>query len=891
MIGDASNSDNKTGGQQLNMGEPSSKSHSGIFSKMKALLSMAFADRNKEERFLNQQRDDTAKHLSWACLVGALIMIGFIWQDALISENGQKAMNLRIFGALPVAALAWYLSRNLRVRRFISYISAFFWLSYACFTAAILIIYGPGPYGLTSSIGLGSFLLILFGILAFSNLRLWACILVGLLILLIYAGSVALWTEEVFVDFIMGDLSTAVALMIGAAIKTLFTERAQRRQFETSELLHQSYSAIEQQVQKRTAELQVTNTILTAEITERKRAEDTLKESEKKFRTVVEEAVEIVFTVDNHGYFTYVNPSGIKSSGYSLNELKQLKYVDLVESIYKQRVSRSYFRQYLDRSELSNTEYPFLTKSGEIKWFNQNARLIIENDEVKGFYVIARDVTERRKVEETLRESEEKYRELVEASPDAIIIYSDEKIVFANRSSVSLMRASSVDELIGKPVIEFIHPAYKEFVIKRIMKIIKSEEELPLAEEKFIRLDGSEVDVEVKAMPVVFNKKQAVQVIVRDITERKRAEEKIVMLAQSLKTINECVSVTDMEDKILFVNESFLKTYGYDENELMGKHINIVRSLNNPPELIKEISPTTKRGGWQGELWNKREDGSEFPIFLSTTIIFDKEDKPLGLIGVATDITERIRVEKELIGAKEKAEESDKLKSQFLAQMSHEIRTPLNSIVGNVEYLNESFGKKMDSDTRDCFEGIDLASKRIIRTIDLILNAAELQTSGYQPQFVKIDLNSDVLKILYQEHQLSAKQKGLEFIYTCKEKNTKVIADGYSITQIFANLIDNAIKYTKKGKIEILLGKNTTGNIMVEVKDTGIGMSKEFLPKLFEPFVQEEQGYTRSFEGNGLGLALVKRYCELNNIIIEVESEKNVGSTFRIIFDKKVTEA
>ena len=104
-------------------------------------------------------------------------------------------------------------------------------------------------------------------------------------------------------------------------------------------------------------------------------------------------------------------------------------------------------------------------------------------------------------------------------------------------------------------------------------------------------------------------------------------------------------------------------------------------------------------------------------------------------------------------------------------------------------------------------------------------------------------------------------------------------------------MIDNAIKYTKKGKIEILLGKNKTGNIMVEVKDTGIGMSKEFLPRLFKPFTQEDQGYSRSFDGNGLGLDLVKKYCEINNAVIEVESEKNVGSTFRIIFDKKVTEA
>jgi len=239
----------------------------------------------------------------------------------------------------------------------------------------------------------------------------------------------------------------------------------------------------------------------------------------------------------------------------------------------------------------------------------------------------------------------------------------------------------------------------------------------------------------------------------------------------------------------------------------------------------------------------------------------------------------------ELTVAKERAEQSDKLKSEFLAQMSHEIRTPLNAIIGNTDFLNDSFNQKMDADTLDCFESIDLATKRIIRTIDLILNASELQTSGYKPNFVKIDLNSDILHKLYSEHQLSAKNRGLKLIYTCKQADSNITADDYSITQIFANLIDNAIKYTKTGIIEILLEENKSGDLIVEVKDTGIGISKEFLPRMFDPFVQEEQGYTRSYEGNGLGLTLVKKYCEINNAIIEVESEKNVGTTFRVIFN------
>ena len=265
-------------------------------------LSMAFADRNKEERFLSQRRDDTAEYLRWACLVGAAIMIGFLWQDSIISASGYKASVIRLIGALPVSALAWYLSRKLKVRRFISYISASFWLIYACLTATLLIIYEPGPYGLTSSNGVASFLLLLLGVFIFSNLRFWASLLVGLLTLLVYVVSVALWTKADFGDFIMGDFLAALVILIGLAAKTIFTERAQRRLFETSELLQQSYTIVEQQVRERTAELQVINTQLTAEIDVRKHAEkqlaDTLDSLRKAFGATVQAMVSAVESRD-----------------------------------------------------------------------------------------------------------------------------------------------------------------------------------------------------------------------------------------------------------------------------------------------------------------------------------------------------------------------------------------------------------------------------------------------------------------------------------------------------------------------------------------------------------------------------------------------------------------
>lgn len=622
------------------------------------------------------------------------------------------------------------------------------------------------------------------------------------------------------------------------------------------------------------------------DITKRRLAEKALRESEKKYKSIFENIQDVYYETSFDGTILEVSPS----------------IYELTNHMYKREdvIGKSIYNFYFNSDERDTLIKKLQNHKSlvdyEIKLKNRDGTIIPCSIATKIQFnadgnpekIIGtmHNITERKHAEEILFESESKYRTIITQSPDGIFIVDlSGSFLSVNKAMCDNLKYSE-EEFLSMKIWDIVPQQFLSLHKNRLANMIKGESNKDAAEYEVKGKDGIVHFIEVLSAPHYKDKKIiGFQGIARDITERKRAEEEIVMLAHSLRSVNECVSITDMEDKIIFVNESFLMTYGFSKKELIGKHISIVQpiSLVNPTTQ-QEILFSTLRGGWQGELLNKRKDGSEFPIYLSTTIINDKESKPLGLIGVAVDITERKHSEKELIKAKERAEQSDKLKSEFLAQMSHEIRTPLNAIVGNADYLNASFGKKMDSDARDSFNGIDLASKRIIRTIDLILNAAEIQTSGYKPLFVKVDINSEILSNLYQEHQLLAKQKKIEFIYTCTEKDTKVMADEYSITQIFANLIDNAIKYTKRGKVEILLRKNNSGNIMVEVKDTGIGISKEFLPRIFDPFVQEEQGYSRSFEGNGLGLALVKNYCEINNAIIEIESEKNVGSTFRVIF-------
>ncbi|KAB2846582.1 MAG: GAF domain-containing protein [Melioribacteraceae bacterium] len=241
----------------------------------------------------------------------------------------------------------------------------------------------------------------------------------------------------------------------------------------------------------------------------------------------------------------------------------------------------------------------------------------------------------------------------------------------------------------------------------------------------------------------------------------------------------------------------------------------------------------------------------------------------------------------QLINAIERAENadrSDKLKSEFLAQMSHEIRTPINSILGFTSILKQEFEDKLTDDLKTTFNVISNAGLRIIRTIDLILNMSELQTGIYQYEAAEFDVHADVLIPLHEEFLRRAKQKNIKMNINNECGSAIVKADRYSVEQIFNNLLDNAVKYTEKGSIEINFKRNVNSALVVEVRDTGIGISTNYMPKIFEPFTQEDQGYTRKYEGNGLGLAVVKKYCDLNNIAIQIESRKGIGSKFTITF-------
>ena len=372
-----------------------------------------------------------------------------------------------------------------------------------------------------------------------------------------------------------------------------------------------------------------------------------------------------------------------------------------------------------------------------------------------------------------------------------------------------------------------------------------------------------------------------------DITTSKKTEVEFKLLANSFQNINECVVISDSDNIINYVNNAFIKLYGYSKEEILGKELKILRSLNNPKKINDEVYQSKKFSTpWQGTLLNVKKDGSDIPIFLSAATIKDSKGNDYARIGIIRDITNEKKIEEELIAAKTKAELSDKIKTEFLGQMSHEIRTPVNIILNVSNMILEDHYFDADEDTLSTFSILDSAGKRIIRTIDLILNMSEIQVGAYNYSIRKFDLYAEMYNLFYKEYFRLAEEKDLEFYWRKETEETEISVDYHSVSQIFANILHNSIQFTHIGEIEVVFSKNEDDNLIVQFIDSGIGISKKFLPKIFDSFSQEESGHARRYEGNGLGLALANSYCEFNKIKIDVGSKKGFGSTFTLTFPK-----
>ena len=406
------------------------------------------------------------------------------------------------------------------------------------------------------------------------------------------------------------------------------------------ESVHRKIKRLESQLKKRKHTKQ--------DITELKQVEEALRESEEKHKTLIETTDTGYLILDAQGRVIDANKEYIRLTGY--DTLDEILGRSVVEWTAPHDLARNAIevKKCAEQGYIRNLEIDYINRSEQITPIEINATVVGSGESVR-ILSLCRDITERKQAEEALHLEKENFRRSLDESPIGVrIVTADGDTLYANRAILDFYGYDSLEELQKTPLrARYTSESYAEFQ-KRKQQRQSGDFSTSKYEISIVRKNGEVLHLQVHRKEVLWNNAQQFLVMYQDITERKQAQEQITMLAHAVRSINECVSITDTNNNIVFVNRAFLDTYGYTEQELLGKNINLVRSLKISDEDGERIRLSTLEGMWHGELMNKRKDGSEFPIFLSTTMVCDNKWEPIALIGVATDVTERKREEEEI---------------------------------------------------------------------------------------------------------------------------------------------------------------------------------------------------------------------------------------------------
>ncbi|MEE9585093.1 MAG: PAS domain S-box protein [Candidatus Brocadiales bacterium] len=467
-----------------------------------------------------------------------------------------------------------------------------------------------------------------------------------------------------------------------------------------------------------------------------------------------------------------------------------------------------------------------------------------------------------------IRDSEEKYRDLIENAPEMIHqVDSGGEFLTVNRTELKNL-GYTLDEMRKMKLHDIVPAESRKEALGHLKKVVDTGHDL--AECVFVTKSGERMIVEMDSTgvynPVTGNFVLA-RSFVRDITDRKKTEEEIIRLAHTLRSIGECVVIADREGHVSYVNKSFERVVGYNHKEMLEKGISILEAGSSPVGIKEVLKKTFRAGEWQGELLFKNNTQEEFPVYLFTSLIRDEDNEPLAIAVAFRNISENKRLQMELF-------QSEKMASigQFAAGVAHEIRNPLSVISSSIYYLNDILPKKKKNIT----EHLKIIQDEISRCQRIISQLLAFSRKA-KVEVEECDLN----RLIEDALSLVEKELLANNIHVVKEfESTPVLRlNTDDIKQVLLNLILNARDAMPGGgTLKIATRTNPNGNVNLLVSDSGVGIPKKDLERIFLPF------YTSKETGSGTGLGLYSVHSAIKRArgTINVNSQEGKGSVFTI---------
>jgi len=610
--------------------------------------------------------------------------------------------------------------------------------------------------------------------------------------------------------------------------------------------------------------------------------------------SIAEENMQAVIISDKEGKIEWVNKSFEKISGYSLDEMMGKKPGAVLQGPETNTEVVAYMKKQINLGEPFTCEILNYHKSGRKYWLRiQGQALRDKQGNIFKYFAIEEDISVQKETSFKIKEIESHFRLALEKLGDNVWEHDFK----TNTTTFS----NTANNFLGFNITEFTDN-------EKLWWENVYEEDLPLLVENDRKYKSKEIDYHVLEYRMRHKDGRIKWVLDRgvvlekdgdgnplkiigthaDVTMQKDAEQALKFKEEKYRSIianmNLGLMEVDNEEQIQFINQSFSQMSGYSQEELLGKKASDVFTLPQHLELVQMKEALREKGisdAYEISVINKA--GEQKWWLISGGPLFNDKGVKMGSIGIHLDITEQKMLEYELLASRQHAESSANAKQTFLANMSHEIRTPMNAILGMSRQLQKT---SLNEQQALYLNTINNAGGHLMVIINDILDISKIEAGKLALEKIGFSIR-EVIKNTVEVMQHRASEKGLLINYFAAENIAGVLCgDPFRLKQILFNLVSNAVKFSDEGSINIhfTLQQQYKDSqlIQIAVSDNGIGMDKEFINSVFQSFTQEDKSVSRKFGGTGLGMNITRQLAELMGGSIQVESEKNVGTTITL---------
>lgn len=625
------------------------------------------------------------------------------------------------------------------------------------------------------------------------------------------------------------------------------------------------------------------------DITERKQAEEALRESEARFRILANASPTQIFDMAPDGKLRFINQTAINF--YGAEHEQEIHVGDWAKFVYPEdREKLVHAMQYALESHTGfMLETRLLNKDGDYCWFiTFTAPSFYPNGDFYGLVGSNVDITERKQAELAVRESEERFRIMANASPLQIYdVAPNGKLRFVNQTTLDFYGPEKEQEILDGGWVNYLHPEDRERM-DQPMASAAEVKDFSIAEFRLKRKDGKYRWVITYTAPSYYPNGDFYGLVgsAIDITERKEMEEALQKSEARWRELANVVPlilwVANAQGEVSFVNDRWYQYSGLTPEQSLGTAGVEAVHPEDREAAVAHWADYMQRGELFESEVRYRSAGGSYRWFLVRAVpVKDADGTVLNWYGTNVDIQDRRVMEQELAKARDTAEDANKKKSQFLANMSHELRTPLNAVIGFSDMLKKGMAGSLSDKQTDYVEHIATSGRHLLTMVNDILDISKAEAGRIDVYLQYVELEP-LIQQLKEITSFSAGKKQVQVSFEVQPGLVGIVADPDRLKQIFLNLLSNAIKFNYDGgRVDVFLSISPDNQwVVCAIQDTGIGIPANKIDKLFSEFYQVDNSNTRRYEGTGLGLALTKQLVELHHGQILVESQEGAGSVF-----------